>query len=683
MTQRYCSKDCGRSSSSRNAARTRATLERVPRFVGVDGEGVTHQDGTHDYVLLSVGDRSLARDGSRLTWRDIFPFLYDCFTDDPAAVYVGFYLGYDFTQWLRTLPHERAIMLLTQAGIAARKRKTKTRSGRGNLAPFPVYLEDWEFDIHAGKRFKLRPHDGKEHPWMYICDAGPFYQTSFLTAINPSEWPEPIVTPEDYATIEAGKQARAGAILDDDMVHYNVTENRVMGTLMESLNSGFRRMGIRLSRQQWYGPGQAVAKWLDNIEAPTGETIRMVVPEGARDAARQTYFGGWFEIFAHGHIGGTAYEYDINSAYPHVIASLPCLLHGRWKHGFTSEPVSEPMGITMVHAELHGSNAYCGTALHRTPRGSVFRPLDTSGWYMASELKAAEHAGLIDTILIDEWWTYIPCDCPPPIRSITDLYEHRLRIGKKTPEGRAVRIVFNSCYGKFAQSVGEPKFANPVYASLITSGCRTLILKALASHPAGTRDLLMIATDGIYFRTRHPELELSETTLGLWDETVRENLTLIMPGIYWDDKTRERIDAGESPKLKSRGINAKDLAGVVRTMDIQFSGFEPGAEWPATEIPVTFDMVTATQALARGKWETAGVVHRGTTRQLTTDPKTKRSIFPELEDDGGMWRSFPFHDAGPSTPYDKRFGEELRMLKDAEGLTPDGDVWDILRGALT
>ena len=47
----------------------------------------------------------------------------------------------------------------------------------------------------------------------------------------------------------------------------------------------------------------------------------------AMEAARMTYYGGWFETFVNGVIPGTSYAYDINSAYPYAISTLPCLLH--------------------------------------------------------------------------------------------------------------------------------------------------------------------------------------------------------------------------------------------------------------------------------------------------------------------------------------------------------------------
>jgi len=250
--------------------------------------------------------------------------------------------------------------------------------------------------------------------------------------------------------------------------------------------------------------------------------------------------GSWFEQFAHGHVGD-AEEYDINSAYPHVIARLPCLLHGQWTDGSDNPPT----GLTMVHAHVVGSDPYIGAMPHRLSTGRILRPHITSGWYWLDELQASVRAGLIDTWEVDKWIHYEPCDCPPPVRALLDLYKRRLEVGKNTPEGIAMKLIYNSMYGKFAQSIGSPKYANPVYASLITSGCRTMILDAIATHPLRSSGVLMIATDGVYFTRPHPTLEIDPEKLGAWDHATKRNLTNFQPGLYWDEKARAAIQAAE------------------------------------------------------------------------------------------------------------------------------------------
>lgn len=670
--QRRCRKDCGRTGS--HIARSRTRAEHLVEFVGVDGEGVTEPDGTHRYVLLSVGERSLHRDGATLSFDDICSFLWECFLDNPGAVYVGYFLGYDYTQWFRGLPEDRARMLLSPAGIASRQR----RASGGNPTPFPVGWGPWEFDLHAGRRFKLRRKGAAS--WMYICDAGSFYQTSFINAIKPSNWVTPICTAEDYAVIERGKEQRSNATFDPAMVVYNTTENRVMAALMDVLNDGFTTgAGVRLDRRQWYGPGQAVQRWMTNVSGPTAVEIQAAVPDYALDAGRSSYYGGWFEVFQHGHLPGTTHEYDINSAYPYVIATLPCLLHGIWTHG-TGRGPDTPWKL--VHATLRGSSRYCGAAPHRQPHGSILRPNHTRGWHWWHELSAARDAGLIDTIRCHEYVAYQPCSCPPPYAGIADLYQLRLDVGKNTAAGKALKLLYNSAYGKCAQSVGRPRYACSLYASAITSGTRTQILQAIASHPRGIEDVAMVATDGVYFRTPHPTLRLHKTELGAWDHTEKPGLTTYMPGVYWDDHTRAKLAAGEHATLKSRGVSARDLEKVVTEADRLWNLWTPDQDWPNIVIPLEFSMVSARQALHRNNWQSAGTLKPSDTKKLNANPRSKRN--PDLVLTGRPWRTVCYQQghALDTTPYDKRFGVMLTEDEWDMGINPDGDIISLLAEAL-
>jgi hypothetical protein len=147
----------------------------------------------------------------------------------------------------------------------------------------------------------------------------------------------------------------------------------------------------------------------------------------------------------------------------------------------------------------------------------------------------------------------------------------------------------------------------------------------------------MVATDGITFRSRHPNLHISPEELGAWEESEHRNLTLFMPGIYWDDNTRDKLRNGGDPSLKSRGIPAKALASRIFDIDDNFRRGGSGIDFPAFEIPISFAIISPKQALARGKWELCGRVSTDSTRQIDSDPYTKRN--PILELDGDIWRS--------------------------------------------
>jgi hypothetical protein len=670
--KKFCSRDC-----QNNTARASQRVDHNPQFVSVDGEG-ENINGRHEYVLLSVGSESLHNHGAPLHWWEVFEFLWSRFEENPEATYVGFFLGYDFTQWLKSIPEDRARMLMTKEGKAIRER---TASG-DNRTPFPVYLMDWEFDLLGHKRFKLRKSG--EKGWMYICDCGPFYQTSFVNAINPSKSNDPIVTAEEYDIIIEGKANRSAATFGPEMIRYNLLENEILARLMGQLNRGFVAADIRLNRKEWMGPGQAAQKWMRNVGCPTGDEIREKVPENARDWARYSYYGGWFEIFAHGHIPGRSYGYDINSAYPYIISKLPCLLHGQWRSGVGSRAFSVRKDYTLVYATVEGNDNQCGAMMHREKNGSIHRPSKTKGWYWYDELAMGMRAGVIDTVDVHEWVEYSPCDCPPPLADIERMYQQRLSIGKNTPAGIAYKLIYNSAYGKLAQSVGKPKFSNPIWASLITSGCRRMILEAIATHPTGTRDLLMVATDGVYFRTPHDSLPLSGNTLGMWEEETKDNLTLFLPGMYWDDKTRASIQAGKAPILRSRGVSAGDLGQSIAAIDAQYNQWTERKVFPSAEVAVKFNMVSMGQALNRNRWDLCGTVVEGGMRKLDSDPKSKRWALM-LEREGDIIRSGPYYMGRQlqTVPYDRRFGDELRDRQDNEAiLTPDGDGQALFRQAI-
>ena len=668
-----------------NPASTR--YDNVPtRFVCIDGEGITLPNGIHRYVLLGVGDHQISNpDG--LSWEEICEFLWEEFLEHgtKSVAYTGFFLSYDFIQWLRQLPEERARMLLTAEGRAKRAPKSNKR-----IQPFPVRYGEWEFDILGSKRFRLRRVGSRR--WMNICDTGPFFQKSFVKVIDPEEWNEPIVSRQEYDEICREKGRRGTAGLDANMRHYNALENEILARVLERLNSGFQSLGIHLRPGEWFGPGQAAQAWL-KTRAITSERLEEITPPGALDAARESYFGGWFEIMAHGPVPGITYEYDINSAYPYIISTLPCLEHGRWKQFQRADTVSRSSALTIVYAQVGGTDPYIGAMLHRDSKGNISRPHRTEGWYWLHEINAAKSAGIINSYSIQKGWYYVPCNCPPPLREVRDIYNLRKEVGKKTPLGIACKLVPNSLYGKFAQSIGTPKFGNPIYASLITSGCRTMILNAIATHPGGTKDVLMVATDGVYFRHPHDSLPISGN-LGDWDHEEKPNITLFKPGVYWDDKARKAIASGKAPIFKARGVNANDLGKRITQIDVMFhdlvqygtsgTGDFADDKWPGVRFPVNFAMTTALQALHRNDWNQAGAILPDAFAQQSSHPGKKRE---QPYFDGGILRTRPKSNDPyeASHPYTKRFGIEdpfSDVSMEAYGVTPDGLVGNVFREAI-
>lgn len=678
-------------SVTRNQSRGKQRANAVTQFVAVDGEGMG-RNAEHKYVLFGIGNTYISRN-TDIQWWEAFTALYDHYRDNMGSAYVGFFLSYDFTRILRSLPQSRAEMLFLPERIATRRRR------HNHARPFPVACTDptgieWEFDILGSKRLAIRPRacdcprragfplcKCKAASWLYVCDAGPFFQAAFLTVIEPSAWQEPIVSDEEYERIALGKSLRDVAVFDQDMIDYNQLENEALTRVMGELDKGLRQIGVRLKVSQWFGPGQAAQEWLKTLKLPKTEALREIIPEWFMKAAQQSYYGGWFEIFMHGHIPGETHEYDINSAYPAIIATLPCLQHGKWARGRYDTKLPKD-GYTLVHCRIRGNDRYIGPVPFRRKDGSICRPLVAEGIYWLAEIRAAQAAGLVSELDILEWWHYLPCDCPAPLASIKSLYSKRLEVGKDTPLGKSCKLIYNSAYGKFAQSVGGEfvQYGNAIYASLITSGCRRMILNAIGTHPERSQAVTMVATDGVYFSSPHPTLHVAGN-LGEWSHSVKKNLTQFKPGVYWDDKSREAISAGKSAKFKSRGISAKDFGKRISDIDAGFRDARSilSGNWPEIEFTIGFSMVTCKQALRRNNWASAGEVSEKNVKH-TSDATDKRG---SLYLASGTIRSkpllhaYPDNDTDISTPYSETFGWAYES--DENGVTPDGTVDETTR----
>lgn len=679
-------------------------------FICVDGEGINLANGEHRYVLLGIGNDQI-EDENGLQWDTILDFLYKHYAKGYA--FVGFYLGYDFDRWLRTMPEKKVERLLTSEGRIARMSKSPNLHSR----VLPVDMPNgWQINMLGKKMFEFRKRSchcdifyckcpGKG-PWMRICDAGPFFQSSFLKAIDPSKWQTPIVSKSEYELIKKNKENRAYADrITEEMRYYNRLENEILARLMCVLNDGFKEMGIILAPGQWFGPGQAAQKWMKKEKVTTAEEIQAAIPEWFLEAARQSYFGGWFEIMMHGIIEGESHEYDLNSAYPFIISRLPCLLHGTYTNGMGAyRKTNAPNRIVLVRARVssYRKGRFCGigTMLHRDKSDRILRPTRTEGWYWLHEIEAAKRAKLISHCHIYEWMAYDPCDCPCPMRNVASLYDLRIKVGKDTPLGKGCRLAYNSMYGKLAQSIGNPVFANPVWASLITAGCRTMILDAIATHPKGKWDVCMVATDAVFFATPHPSLPISNR-LGEWDHAIRYRLTLFKPGVYWDDATRKDIDENRSPVFKARGIAAADFATSLASVDSEFSQWssnppvlsnEPGVlpGWPSVQFTTGFAMISCLQAIRRGKWYLAGHVSQSSEMIQNANPYDKRigTWQSSLDDGRTVWRSEPWTLPANdciSKPYQKRFGmDDPWSLERLEfyGITPDGTIPDVIQDIL-
>lgn len=538
----------------------RQAIQDARPFVGCDGEGIGRDP--HRYALFRMGERELFNDDKALGTADLLAFIVD--HPDPADILVGFAYDYDVNMILRDLPQDRWQHLL----------KVTTPAPDGKIAKNPyAQAAGWTWC-----RFGARVYGVQYIPRNYfrvcravsiadrgdwrtvavpgstrtIFDTWGFFQGTFLTALN--RWD---IGAEHWPAIKAGKDARAGFVtITADIRRYCEIECRLLAEMMGEFRTACLGAGIR--PQTWNGAGKLAAALMRDRGVIRKIEVEKRCPAGLLRMAHEAYYGGRFEVTRIGAIDQPVTQDDINSAYPAAMPDLPCLEHGAWHKADAGE---------LAQAHKRGDLFVCGVQFKHPPRsflcglpfrsakdGTLSWPRDGRGVYWSPEIRSAEKLGA--RCKLTSGWLYEKrCDCRP-CEWIKEVYEYRRQLGKDK-RGQPLKLGYNSVYGKWAQRIGHPPFANPIYAGLCTAITRARLNHAIKA-TGDPRRVVMIATDAVYTIGRPPRLPLGDG-LGEWDRKQFRSLFIVRPGVYWPPKKR-----GKAQAIKSRGLSPKFLEPMIR-----------------------------------------------------------------------------------------------------------------------
>lgn len=592
--------------ANRNVTRRTANGIPIPSFgtrpfVGVDGEGgniVEAGRKHHVYTLLRAGSRELFNsDGSALSSHQCLDFLSRL---EPGNIYVAFYFDYDVTMILRDLPQERLDRL-----FHAEKRVMKHNPG----GHWPVDIGRFQVDYMRGKEFKVRRNEGTEEApnytnWVVVSDVGSFFQCTFVRALR--QWFTEPSYERMIVRIEEGKAMRSEF---EELTSHTREYCGLEIKMLELLMSRFREMcaGVNIRPAKWQGPGNLVAAVMRREGFPRNKDIPLWgTPMGnlVMGMANAAYYGGRFEAGVIGNIQGPIYQYDINSAYPSVYRQLPCLVHGQWHpvNSSTSHLLRDDvLWVGRIGFDHKPNVHYCGFPV-RAKDGTIVFPRQGRGIYWSHEIQAALPY-LADWHFSNGFVYERKCGCEP-FDWVYAIYEERKRIGKGG-KGIPLKLVLNSTYGKLCQSIGTAPYANPIWASLITSYVRaTLYSAAMDSRDSSQPGLgtLMLATDGIFTLDERPLLIGSK--LGEWEATTHDNMFVVQSGLYFiGDKMP-----------KTRGTPGVRIQAMEHQFRNEWSNYIRRVEsWKSdddfsncsVDVPVT-NFVSLSLALARGKPGTAG-----------------------------------------------------------------------------
>lgn len=483
----------------------------LPRFVGVDGEG-GNIGKTHRFLLLRAGG-DVIENPDGLSMAECLGFLADL--PKNGRIYVSFAFDYDVTMMMRQAHPAKVNRLFNRAS------RQIVRDGRKVEQYHPVEVGDFEVDYMPHKEFKVRRKGTKRY--TVVNDSFTFFQTSFIVALR--KWFPGEEYAKDLERIAKGKEQRHdfGAV-DDNERAYNLLEIVYLEKLMET----FRQMCLSLDIRphKWQGPGHLVSAVFTREGLPKNNTIN--ASRDVLESANLAYVGGRFECRSFGHIDGTIYQYDINSAYASVYKELPCLIHGSWVPIKTLP--RKPGSIYLARVSFkHTAGLAWNTLPIRSKKGTILFPREGNGWYWCHELEVAKD---YSSLTIHEGYKYVKsreCVCRP-FDWVYPLYDLRRDVGKETGKGKVLKTTLATIYGKTAQSIGHPQWSNPIWAGLITSSCRAKLIVATLSVDRGN-GVHMLATDGLFTSAPIPGLTIGKD-LGQWELTEHESMFIVQSGLY-------------------------------------------------------------------------------------------------------------------------------------------------------
>lgn len=489
----------------------------------IDSEGITLDNQHRLIVLQALWPTSRAEIKSeRLATKDCLDFLHDNIPQNHVSVVYG--ATYDFSNWLRDIPLETLIELF---------KTNRCWSGRYFIKLIP------------GKYLLLHCTECK---WgTIIYDVISFYQTSFVKACKSWE----VGSAEEIEYVTHMKELRGNfADVDPDQIQkYCWLELELLIDLVKKLQQAILKTPYR--PRGLYGPGalaQAVLSYhkVTDYYGPYDRDLALLAYYGGRF---DTALFGWFE---------NVYQHDIRSAYPDQIRFLPCLKCAKWEDSI--DPARSRYGFYHVKWNVGESCAFPPFPW-RDQNGCIWYPYKGEGWYHADEVRAAIEVFGKRRIRVIEGSALIEgCD-HQPFAFVENLYQWRLQLEAEGnhEQGKIVKLIINSLYGKTVQSVGIekdhngneklPEFQNFFYGGAITAGTRAKILRAIKGH---MDQVISIATDGIVSKERLNHLQEGKQ-LGEWE--IEELITHIQisNGVYYS------VHATKGPLEKTRGIGVKTI----------------------------------------------------------------------------------------------------------------------------
>jgi hypothetical protein len=486
----------------------------------------------------------------------------------PYAIHVGYGFRYDANMILKDAPDQVLIKL-----------------HKFNEARFMLRGKDWYVKWIPGKMLTITEYHGprtKNHrnqTTVTIYDYSAYFGvTTFIKACESILQGE--LTTNDRQIIEHGKAERKNFTWKDlkEIVYYWKAEIRLIQRTFSKFRDVMCQAGFPLP--QWYGPGAlanyilASRKLYPHIAG--AQQPHKALPDEAHFAIKSAFGGGRFQLFQAGRMGKPVHLFDLGGAYPHALSLVPSLAldTGEWKHVESPKTIRR-FGFYRISYKAPGASAFETRPMPlfwRDSHGLITFPNVVTGWYPSPEaILMLNRPGAT----IHEGWEWVSAENDFPWQFLQEMYDTRMRLGKKNLLSMAFKLGPNSLYGKLAQTVGwnkkkklPPKAHSLAIAAWITSHCRARVFALAKQAPL---ELVAIETDSVMTTANPDDLNLKlGPGLGEWGHEVLDDCMYIQSGMY-------HKKVGDNWVGKTRGLLKREFAA--NKVEEWLQTLIPGENW--------------------------------------------------------------------------------------------------------
>jgi hypothetical protein len=287
--------------------------------------------------------------------------------------------------------------------------------------------------------------------------------------------------------------------------------------------------------------------------------------------ARHCFHGGLFWTLKRGYFRQSLYCFDINSAYPSVMSTLPHWGNGEFKEVF--EPTGAQFGWYGCEFDCcwvpqfqyqkqfftQQMDGYEAIEVIFNNKRKIYPSGMRKQWITAAEYWWMKKNGFKCNFGYGYEWIQTKNKYVSPFEWMAAMYKERKLIMKHDKSGMlqySLKILLNGLYGKTCQyKHGEGRFTNFFYASYITAETRLKVAEIAMRHP---KETIEIATDSVTLtKDISDELKITDY-LGDWSRTEYTE------GLFIGSGMRQTWTLGGGYVTYARGLTDKrdyDLRG--------------------------------------------------------------------------------------------------------------------------